>query len=120
MSNSEDGLRYLASIASERAAFLGSILEAYAVATATPVDRLAERLHCDEQTLARLRLCRAPREDPAYFADDVQRVAERFKIPIEQLLSIIRDVSVLRAMRGTVTQDGGYLMAARDRDDVDE
>src|SRR5665213_499401 len=98
MSSHEDGLRYLAAAASGRPDFLGNVLDAYARQTETPLDQLAERLKCNEYTFAKLRLCRAPRQEAGVFAMDIQRIAEHFSVPLHELASIIRDVSVLQAM----------------------
>jgi hypothetical protein len=83
------------------------------------------QLACDVDTLNQLRLCGRPNPDPAEFAIDVQRVAERVGLDAGRLAEIVREVDAHTAFtganRGMVAppflSTPGMLKAARDREE---
>jgi len=102
--------------------FLGSALTAFAAAEGLDNAGLANRLACTVFLLPRLALCRRPAGQT--FASDVQRIAERFEVDPLKLAELLRTVEALdaleRAWAGESTTSvpgGGWLAAARDRDE---
>lgn len=86
---------------------------------------VCDMLACDRDTLNHLRLCGRPDPDPAEFAIDVQRVADKLGVDAALLASIVREVDAHTAF---TTADGGtaaspfsstpgMLKAARDREE---
>ncbi len=116
---SNEILKRLADAASERPFYLGSILDGYARRDELDPATLAKKLTCDEATLDRLRVCRAPVVGHDEFPLDVRRIAHRFNVDLSVLLQIITDMSVSDVLgRANVAENkAGWLMAARDRDE---
>lgn len=94
--------------------FLASALATYANAENLSEEDLATRLGCETSRLVAVRLCRTPRSAPAYFRQDIVRIAETFQIDALVLAEAVRLANSLAAFaqRGNAT---GSLMAARDR-----
>jgi hypothetical protein len=111
-----DPLDALAARAEGEEFFLAPLLAAYARSEGLDDAGLASALGCPAGELARLRLCRAPRTDPAGFRDDVARIAERFRMEPRRLAEAVQRGRVVRRMRAGGPAAGGFLMAARDAD----
>jgi hypothetical protein len=111
-----DPLESLARRATDESFFLASILAAYAHSEGLDDRGLAVALGCPEQELVMLRLCRAPRKDPAEFWDDVTAIAERFKLDAGRLAEIVKRGRVAATFQKAGDGSSGSLMAARDRD----
>src|SRR5215217_3600768 len=62
-------------------------------------EELCARLRCDLDTLNHLRLCGRPDPDPAAFALDVQRVAEKLNLDPGMLASMVREVDAASAFK---------------------
>src|SRR5438067_11844962 len=75
---SDSPLGRLARRASADPFFLGFRLAEFARVHELGDPALADRLGCDPTSLPAVRLCRAPRPDPAGFREDVLCVAEAF------------------------------------------
>jgi hypothetical protein len=95
--------------------FLASLLAEYARAERLDDSGLAQALGCQPETLTGIRLCRAPRPDPAGFREDLRQVAERFGLDVGRLRDVMREAEALRRLREGATGAPGFLMAARDR-----
>lgn len=99
---------------------LGGLFAQYcSVENATDVE-IANEVNCDIGTLRWLYLCRAP--SSARFAQDVERIAQRFALDGNRLAALVRRVEALAALRAP-THDAGeseLLLAARDREDGEE
>ncbi|HEX5269303.1 MAG TPA: hypothetical protein VFW33_02395 [Gemmataceae bacterium] len=111
-----DSLKTLAARAENDPFFMASPLAAYARGERLDDAALAAALGCAPGDLAMLRLCRAPRSDPAEFWDDVSRVAERFGIDPQRLAEAVRQGRVLLRFQAPRPGANGLLMAARDRE----
>lgn len=108
-----DPLSSLARRAEERPTFLAGLLAAYAHSEDLSDVDLAARLGCPVEQLSRLKLCRAPRSEPAEMLEDVARLAERFGVDEAVLRqAVLRGRVVLRLRQGS----DGILLAARDRE----
>jgi len=95
--------------------FLALLLAEYARAERLDDTGLAQALGCRPETLTGIRLCRAPRPDPAGFREDVCQVAERFGLDAGRLRDVVREAEALRRLREGAAGPPGFLMAARDR-----
>jgi len=101
---------------SERVFFLGSSLASFQEARGIDDSELARVLHCDQENLARLRLCRRPDVDGAAFQVEVRAIAERFHASDLSLAQLLREVAAIDAMREAgQPRTAGFLMAARER-----
>jgi hypothetical protein len=108
-----DPLSSLARRAEERPTFLAALLGAYARSEDLDDAELADRLGCPAEQLSRLKLCRAPRTEPAEMRQDVARLAELFGVDEAVLRrAVLRGRVVLRLRQGS----DGMLLAARDRE----
>jgi hypothetical protein len=85
-----DALEHLAARVADDPFFLSCPLAEYARSEKLDDRTLAARLGCRVEDLARLRLCRAPRSDPAEFREDVTRLAAAFGIDPPVLGDAIR------------------------------
>ena len=112
-----DPLKRLAARVESDPSFLASLLSEYARAEGLDDAGLARDLGCKEDDLTGVRLCRAPRPDPAGFREDVRRVAERFSLDADRLMGVVREAEALRRLREGGAAAPGFLMAARDRPD---
>lgn len=95
--------------------FLGSVLAEYARSEGLDDDGLARALGCRPEALTELRLCRAPRPEPADFREDVGHLAGRFALDAAGLTRVVRRGEALRRLRDGAAGPAGFLMAARDR-----
>lgn len=113
-----------ADYAASRPHLLSWVLARYGAINGLSQEEVREMLGCDPDTYNHLRLCGRPDPDPAEFAIDVQRVAERLGIDAGLLASIVRDVDAHAAFtqgnRGAAaspfSSTRGMLKAARDRE----
>ena len=94
--------------------FLASLLARYARAEGLDDASLADTLGCPADVLPALRLCRAPRAEPAEFREDVRRVAERFGLEALRLARVVRHAQSLEHLAAGPGAAHGMLMAARD------
>ncbi|MCA1706554.1 MAG: hypothetical protein LC781_16115 [Actinobacteria bacterium] len=100
--------------------FLASVLADYARTENLDDQGLAEKLSCPVKTLVSLRLCLRPSPDPDVFRREVDRIASRFEVDAGLLAEAIRRSDALRIMRSKAdAEEGGLLMAARDRREED-
>lgn len=117
----DDLLRRAAERAGEDAFFLASLLLPYARAEGLDDAALAARLGCPSAALPRLLLCRRPRQDPAGFRDDVERIAAAFDLDPGNLAASLRLAEALEALRAAGPAGAeGWLAAARDREQEEE
>ena len=93
--------------------FLASVLAAYVRGEDLDDAGLAAALNCPVERLTELRLCRAPRADPAGFRQDIDRIAEVFGVDADRLAEVVRYGQVLPHMQGG-PPSRGFLLAARD------
>jgi hypothetical protein len=96
--------------------FLASTLALFAHSEALDEEALCRFLHIPRESLAMLRLCRAPDEEPSAFQDDVKRIAERFGGDVDALADAVRRGQALQRLRQTAAA-GGTLLAARDAEE---
>ena len=115
-----DPLKRLARRVEDDRQFLASILAEYARAEGLNDAALAWKLGCPEASLTGLRLCRAPRGEPAEFRQDVRQIADGFGLDADLLTEIIRQGEAFRLLREGGVGAPGFLMAARDRPDEEE
>ena len=98
--------------------FLAFALAEYATAEKLDEAGLAAALGTTPEALPHVRLCRAPRTDPAGFREDVERVAAKFGLNRDALAVAARHGEVVAAMRAAAEAapaDAGSFLAARDR-----
>lgn len=85
-------------------------------------EALAAELGCSRETLDWLALCRRPEEDR--FAEDLDVIAERFKLeplPLARLIRRVESLATFTSRRQEEdVRDEALLMAARDDSDDDE
>ncbi len=111
-----DRIAALARRVEDEELFLASVLADYARTEDLDDQGLAERLGCPVKTLISLRLCLRPDPEPDVFRREVDRIASRFEIDAGLLAEVIRRSNALRMMRNKAgAEEGGLLMAARDR-----
>lgn len=101
--------------------FLAQALAAYAHAEGLTDAALAQRLGCLPSRLSAIRLCRKPRPEATQFQHDVDRIAEAYQIDGGVIAEAVRLADALAAL-GQMGDEGGSLLAARDRerDEPDE
>lgn len=115
-----DRIAALARRVEDEELFLASVLADYARTENLDDQGLAERLGCPVETLIPLRLCLRPDPEPNVFRREVDRIASRFEVAAELLAEAIRRSDALRMMRSKAdAEEGGLLMAARDRREED-
>jgi hypothetical protein len=123
MNSSPESLKRLSERVRDRSFFLGSALAVYQDAEDLTEVAMAEQLGCSVDTLTLLRLCRMPGYGSHSFKHDVNHLAARFKIDGNRLAEMLREAEFLRVMpesdAGT-NAGAGWLMAARDRDAIEE
>src|SRR5207249_491203 len=95
---------------------LGATLDEYCRTEGVTRKQLSLLLRCGAESLAWLSLCRKPRLD--HFADDIKRIAERFKIDAPKLAQMIRRTDAISALRRTIntSEQDPLILAARDRE----
>jgi hypothetical protein len=103
----------LARRAEDRPELLAGLLAAFARSEDMDDAALAAHLGCPPDQLPRLRLCRAPRDEPAGMLQDVGRIASHLGVREEALReAVLRGRVIVRLRRA----GDGVLMAARDRE----
>lgn len=108
--------------AGQQSFFLASVFQSYQAANKLDDAALAAMLGCAAADLPRLALCRRPAGAAETFTTDIDHLARRFQVDAEQLVSIVREVDALEALRQHLSVDvqtPGMLRAARDRDAAD-
>lgn len=111
-------LELLARKASSKKEFVGAALQAVAAANEASVSDIGSRIQCPAENLARLSLCKIPRESAEYFASDVKRISEFAGCNAAELANLVREYLVIAAMRKYNPEDSSHetlLMAARDK-----
>jgi hypothetical protein len=119
-SDSSDALARAARRAEQQPFFLAGVLAAYQSANHLDDAGLADLLGCEISDLVSLALCRRPAADSAQFGADIDHLARRFRLRGDRLVTIIRQVDALAALKQQLQVDGpraGMLRAARDRDE---
>jgi hypothetical protein len=113
-----DALEHMANRAAGDPFFLACPLAEYARSERLDDAGLAARLGCRVEDLTRLRLCRAPRPEPAEFKADVTAVAQAFGIDPAKLAEAVRHGEGLVRLRESARAAGepGHILAARDDD----
>jgi len=98
--------------------FMGHALAQYEKFHKIESDRLAEWLGCTPEAFAHLALCRKPNDTEDRFRNDVRRIAEYIDCEADKLVRLLREVSSISAFKEeNPPEEGGFLMAARDRRD---
>jgi hypothetical protein len=105
-------LEYLARRLESDPFFLACPLKLYAKSEGIDERKMAERLACNEETLVRVKLCRAPSQEG--FQKDIACIAARYKLHGESLADAVRRGQALYSM--AAGSAGGTLLAARDGD----
>jgi len=110
-------LAALAADAERRPAFLASTFAAYRRLDQVDDAALARELGLDAEGLARLALCRRPREEEGLFREDLTRIARFSGCDAAVLARIVREAEF--AARAGLANAGGRasLLAAQDRMD---
>ena len=111
-----DRLDRIARRAEREPFFLAGLLANYARSEGLDDDGLAAALGCARGVLTRLRLCRAPRDDPRGLAEDVACISGHLGVSAELLLAVVRRGQVLRRLAGAGGGVRGLFVAARDGD----
>jgi hypothetical protein len=94
--------------------FLASLLALYARSEGLDDGGLAAALGCPPGKLTELRLCRAPRPDPAGFREDVAGIAAEFGLDADRLAGAVMRGRAIREIGAAPAGGRGFLMAARD------
>lgn len=116
MTKTPSWLERAAQRSSERSWTLGSVFDEFGRTEAMTRDQVAAFLGCEVETLHWIALCRKP--DDGEFADDVQRIAERFEVDASKLAQLIRRTEALTALsKAKAPEEDSLLLAARDRDE---
>ena len=98
---------------------LGATLDGYQVRRGLDDAELAEELGCDELQLARLMLCRPPRD--AQFAVDLAQITGRIGLDPLALTRVLRLAAALESLAAAPARDEGLRAARRaDEDDMAE
>jgi hypothetical protein len=112
----DSNLQWLVQRASSDAFFLGSALAEYQAAHGIAARKLAKILQCTPKGVARLALCRWPRDHEARFREDLEHIAKFAGCDAERLVQVLREVDAIASLRGEGNEGSqGLLMAARDR-----
>src|SRR5688572_30230687 len=107
-------LAALAARAEGHPALLASALAVYRRLAGLDAAALAAELRCDVDGIARLALCRRPREDGEMFRDDVRRIAAYAGCDPIALAGVLRETALTeRAARTHAARP--TLLAAHDR-----
>jgi len=107
-----DPIQRMAQRAMDDPFYIASAMAEYARSEGIPWRQLAGILDCSEEQLSQVALCRRPYEDAIW--NDLVRIAERFTLDVEALVTMVRRADALTSLRGgagTTTM----LQAARDR-----
>lgn len=109
--NSETLLK-ISSLASRDDFYLGWHLARYSEMKGVSMAEVSEELGCLPEVVNSIALCRAPREDPPHFRNDIERVAERFQVRADRLMNMVR--------YARIASGESMPLAARDREAEDE
>jgi hypothetical protein len=99
--------------------FLACPLKLFQVSEGLSEEALVTSLGCSKDSLASIRLCRAPAAEEDSFQDDIGRIATKFSLNGDALAEAIRRGQALYHMARKETKSG-TLLAARDGDAQDE
>ena len=114
--SSTEAWRRLLSRSAQDPFFLGSALAAYRQIHGLSRKQLEERLHCPPASFDRLTLCRLPDDQTPRFKEDVRAIAVFADCDADRLVTLLREVAVLRALGDPKGESrDSMLMAARDR-----
>lgn len=102
-----DMLLKISRFASNDPFYLGWYLDRYSEMRGMSMAELGRELGCLPETVNSISLCRAPRSEPPHFRSDIERVADRFQVRADRLMTVVRYVQV--------ESDESILLAARDR-----
>lgn len=102
---------------------LGYVFEQYLRHEGKSAGQLAEDLGCSPEVLPWLSLCRRPDEER--FAEHLEMIEKRFGVEPFRLAAVLRRVEVLEVLpaqrdAGDDSEEGSYLLAARDHTADDE
>jgi hypothetical protein len=102
--------------------FLAYRLRSFAEIRSFTDAQLAEFLHCKQDALPRLGLCRCPESSAPSFADDIIRIAGFAPCDSNQLVNVLRETEGIMFLRQITTNSTGHnqLLAARDRQENEE
>ncbi len=112
-----DTLRHAARRASRHRFFLAADLEEFRAHRGMEEVELATFLGCGPELLPKVALCRRPDPTSPRFRLDLHRVAQAFSLAPDRLVSVIREVDALRALKEAsqaATASQGLLLAARE------
>ena len=107
-------LEKLAKRVGEDAFFLACPLQLYAQSEGLDEAKLMAALGCSKETFMLVCLCRSPREEPAQFREDIDRIVARFQVNAAELRKAVRRGQSIIRMRKKPAGDKGTLLAARD------
>jgi hypothetical protein len=111
-----DPLESLLSRAEADPFFLACILTSYARGRNLGEEDLARALGCPTNLLVDLRLCRSPRAEPAFFREDLGRIATRFGLDPCRLAEVVRRGQSLLVLRQRPPLAACPLLAAREQE----
>ena len=109
-----DPLESLARRVEDDPFFLAPLVALYARSEGLDDAGVAAALGCPPAALTDVRLCRAPRPEPAGFREDVARIAGHFGLDPGRLAEVVRRGQAIQRARGAAVAEGGTLLAARD------
>ena len=115
--DSETALARAAMRAGRDRYFVGWYLAQFAEMHEMQPTVLATFLECAPDRVPSLALCRAPLSDATAYREDVKHIAAFVGANPARLVSLLREVSAVHALRGAsmVAEGQSSLMAARDR-----
>ena len=100
--------------------FLSCFLTLHAKSEGLDEPALARSLGCSTETLALVRLCRAPGMEPGQFRKDTDEITKRFQLRPHSLVQAVRLGQAIFHMSHPESTETGTLMAARDlKNDLD-
>lgn len=103
-------IQKLSALASRDPFYLGWYLARYSEMVSTDTADVARELGCLPEVMKTMSLCRAPRAEPPHFREDIEAVANRFRVRADRLANLVRHVQV--------SAEESILLAARDRPSV--
>lgn len=96
--------------------FLGHLLSFVARSGQHLQAELAKTLTCEPSQIARLALCRCPREDVKWFRHDIEKIAAFARCNPMILAQIVREAMAIKSLAvSDINQNTSTLLAARDR-----
>jgi len=100
--------------------FMGWAIERYAHSYNMERKDIAVFLHCDENALDRLSLCKLPENTSPQFETQIQQISNYVGCDNNRLVAVIREiVAVHKFKKASLCDNEGFLMAARDRNKED-